>query len=102
MLTNPNGEQTADGYTWSQTNDEVELKLTVASGTKAKYVKVNFGSTKLKITVAGQTLAQGDTGGPVAVDECTYTIQDEGGKRELCVTLGKKNNTTWTQAVIRN
>jgi hypothetical protein len=80
MLTNPNREQTAEGYTWSQTNDEVELKFTVAS----------FGSTKLKVTLAGQTLAQGETGGPVAVDECTYTIHDEGGKRELCVTLGKR------------
>ena len=36
-------EKKENGYTWSQTNDEVEIKISVASCTKAKYVKVKFG-----------------------------------------------------------
>mmetsp|Transcript_11726 Transcript_11726/g.16576 ORF Transcript_11726/g.16576 Transcript_11726/m.16576 type:complete len:348 (+) Transcript_11726:170-1213(+) len=85
------------GYAWSQTGEEVELKFAVASGTKAKYVKVNFGRDSLKVTVAGQTLVNGKTGGLVNKDECTYTIQDddEGKGRELCVTLGKHNSSEW-------
>lgn len=78
-----------DVFTWNQTDDEVEIKFSVASGTKAKYVKVQFALQSLKVTVAGQTLVQGSTGGKVSVTECTYTIQDEGGQRELCVILGK-------------
>mmetsp|Transcript_6818 Transcript_6818/g.9732 ORF Transcript_6818/g.9732 Transcript_6818/m.9732 type:complete len:341 (-) Transcript_6818:919-1941(-) len=92
------GQGTDDlGYAWSQTTEEVELKFAVASGTKAKYVKVNFGRDSLKVTVAGQTLVSGLTGGLVNKDECTYTIQDdeEGKGRELCVTLGKNVASEW-------
>ena len=83
---------------WTQTDDEVEVKFTVASGTKAKYCKVNFGRTTLKVSVAGQTLLQGATFDPLVVDECTFTLQDETGSsgRELCLTLSKaETGKTW-------
>lgn len=84
-------EGIADGYTWSQNNEEVELRFPVSSGTKAKYVKVNFGRSKLKVVVAGQTLLNGSLGGTVQVDDTIFTIEDasSGTGRELCVTLGK-------------
>lgn len=86
--------------TWSQSDDEVEIKFQVASGTKAKYVKVSFAMTTLKVVVAGQTLLQGNTGGNVDVDASTYTLQDVPNARELCVVLGKNNvGTIWPHAV---
>ncbi len=90
-------EGKADGYTWSQNDEEVELRFPVASGTKAKYVKINFGKTKLKVVVAGQTLLNGTLGGTVEVDDSTFTIEDanDGKSKELCVTLGKKEGNTW-------
>jgi hypothetical protein len=90
-------EGKADGYTWSQNEEEVELRFPVASGTKAKYVKVNFGRTTLKVVVAGQTLVNGTLGGTVEVDDSTFTIEDATGgtSKELCVTLGKKEGNTW-------
>jgi len=96
-------ELSENGYKWSQTDDEVEIKIGVASGTKAKYVKVKFGRKSLKVTVAGQTLCDGETWGDVVLDDCTYTIQDdsESGGRELCVTLGKKQSEHWNYAVMR-
>ena len=78
-------------FSWTQSDDEVELCFAVASGTKAKYVKVQFGRDTLKVTLAGQTSIQGKTGGKVLVDESTYTLQDEGKGRELCVVLAKAN-----------
>jgi hypothetical protein len=80
-----------NGYTWAQTDDEVELKFSLPSGTKAKYIKVKFSSKALKITAAGQTLCDGDLWSSVRVDECTYTVQDD----ELCVTLSKKVEENW-------
>lgn len=90
-------EGKAKGYTWSQNHDEVELRFPVSAGTKAKYVKVNFGREKLKVIVAGQTLVNGELGGTVQVDDSTYTIEDanSGTGKELCVTLGKKEGNTW-------
>ena len=98
------GEQEIQGdngtYHWSQTNDDVELRFSVASGTKAKYVKVSFAPLSLKVTVAGQTLMSGDTGGKVAVDDSTYTLEDSCNGKELTVTLGKKiPGTRWSYAV---
>jgi hypothetical protein len=86
---------------WTQTNDEVELKFSVVAGTKSKYCKVQFARTTLKVTVAGQTLVQGTTFDPVSVDDCTFTLQDEGPtNRELCVTLSKiETGRTWAFAV---
>jgi len=76
--------------TWTQTDDEVELKFAVPTGTKSKYCKVVFSRTSLKVSLTGQVLLQGTTFDPVVTDECTYTLQDEGPSgRELCVTLSK-------------
>ena len=88
---------------WTQTDDEVELKFSVASGTKAKYCKVNFARNQLKVAVAGQVLLQGRTFDPLVPDECTYTLQDEAGGRELCLTLTKaETGRTWSFVVANN
>jgi hypothetical protein len=98
-----------NGYKWSQTQEEVELRFVVAPGTKAKYVKVKFGRKTLKVTVAGQTLCDGETWGNVQVDESTYTLQDTTTDqkvqqgRELCITLSKKDvGEMWNFAVMMN
>ena len=101
MMSGTSNEAQENGYKWSQTEDEVELKFAVASGTKAKYCKVKFGPKSLKVTVAGQTLCDGNTWGAIAIDESTYTIQDDpdSSGRELCISLGKKTNEHWTQVI---
>mmetsp|Transcript_29548 Transcript_29548/g.65095 ORF Transcript_29548/g.65095 Transcript_29548/m.65095 type:complete len:350 (-) Transcript_29548:73-1122(-) len=96
----PGGEVDNGEYKWSQTDEEIELKFKVAPGTKSKYVKVNFGRKKVKVTVAGQTLVNGETGGDIIVDESTYTLQDDpDGGRELCITLGKADASNWPYPV---
>lgn len=94
------GETDAGEYKWSQTDEEVELKFSVAKGTKSKYCKVMFGRRQVKVTVAGTTLVKGETGGDIVVDESTYTLQDDpDGGRELCITLGKADQSTWPYPV---
>jgi len=91
------GEADAGTFKWSQTDEEVELKFAVAKGTKSKYIKVNFGRQKIRVTVAGTTLVDGKTGGDIVVDESTYTLQDDpdGNGRELCISLGKADASNW-------
>ena len=102
MMSGASNEGQENGYKWSQTEDEVELRFAVASGTKAKYCKVKFARNSLKVTVAGQTLCDGKTWGTVAVDESTYTIQDDPDSesgRELCISLGKQTHDHWNYAI---
>jgi hypothetical protein len=88
------------GYSWNQTDDEVEIKFDVPAETKAKDVKVNFGKEKIKITVSGELLAEGPTGGKLMIDDCTYTLQDDKGGRELCIVLGKQaEGVIWPCAI---
>jgi hypothetical protein len=87
---------------WSQTKDEVELKLVVPQGTKSKDVKIHFQRTHLSIQVHGVELVEGTTFDPIIVDDCTYTIQNEGPaqQREVCVSLAKANSrVTWSYTV---
>ena len=88
------------GYAWSQTDDEVELKFKCESGVKGKDVQIKFGRTTLKVEISGKTLADGAMGGVIVVDESTYTLQDEGKGRELCIVLTKaEEGRLWPHAV---
>jgi hypothetical protein len=103
----PTPEQQADGYKWEQTNDQVELKFVVPAGTHAKQCQVKFQRSSLRVQVHGETLVEGSTGGSCVVDDCTYTLQDEGSSRpnsdshrELCVVLEKSEpGVVWAHAV---
>jgi CS domain len=81
---------------WTQTNDEMEVKLSIAEAVKAKDCKVVFGRNKLSVSIAGNVQFEGTLFDPIEVDESTYTIQTEGGARELCVHLAKAHSgVTW-------
>lgn len=88
------------GYKWEQTEEEVEIRFTVAADVKAKAVQIKFQHSSLSVKVSGEVLAEGATGGAVIVDECTYTLQDDANnKRELCVILIKNDGRVWAHAV---
>ncbi|KAL3789616.1 hypothetical protein HJC23_003165 [Cyclotella cryptica] len=85
-----------EGYTWSQNDDEVEMRFPIAASAKVKDVKVDFRMKSIKVTVSGQVLLDATLGGDVDPEDSTFTIENgSGGTRELCVTLGKKESYTW-------
>jgi hypothetical protein len=86
-----------DGYSWSQNDDEVEMRFPLEDdGVKAKDVKVDFKMKSLKVSVLGRVLLDATLGGDVDPEDSTFTIEDGNkGGRELCVTLGKKESYTW-------
>jgi len=104
---------TKGNYTWIQTEDEVELKFIVPKETKTKNVAVKFGLRSLKVSLNGmvavdgngdgctnKVLCDGATWDQVDVDGSTFTLQDENGQRELCVSLEKMHGgQTWNDAI---
>jgi len=101
-------------YSWTQTNEDVELKFVVPKETKAKNVKVKFGTKSLKVSLTGiriegensntVLLIEGETWDQIDVDGSTFTLQDEPAAkptgRELCISLEKQNGgQTWNYAV---
>jgi len=98
-------------YTWSQTEDEVEMKFVVPKGTKAKDVKVKFGTKSISVSFLQintehdnneeVVLCNGTTWDTIDIDGSTYTLQDvQPENRELCLSLEKYNSgQTWNYAI---
>jgi CS domain len=103
------------GGCWTQTDDEVEVRLSLGPDVTAKQCQVVLGRSKLKISIAGKVQCEGTLFDPIDVDESTYTIHTEKGslsqqqqshqqqvvveeqqQRELCVHLAKAHGrVTW-------
>jgi len=83
--------------TWTQKDDEVELKLSIPAELKSKDCKVTFKKHQLTVVVNNDTKVEGTLFGAVIPDECTYTIENMSAGRELCITLTKADEgTTWS------
>jgi hypothetical protein len=87
---------------WTQSSDEVELKLPVNADIKAKDCQVIFKRQSLKVSVRNVVQLEGTLFGSVVPDDCTYTIesgvlQDGDNGRELCITVTKaEEGMTWS------
>jgi hypothetical protein len=85
---------------WTQTDEDVEIKFMVAEHVKAKDCKITFGRNTLKVVVNDDTLLQGTLFDPTEADEGTFTIQNTAAGRELCITLVKAvTDRTWSMVV---
>jgi hypothetical protein len=90
-----------EGYTWSQTQEDVEVVVPLPEGMRAKRCKVVFGVRRLKVVVpaagaeaeaAPYELLIDPLFGKIAPDDSTWTVSD--GK--LVVTLEKiKAKAVW-------
>lgn len=87
--------------TWTQSDEDVELKLAVDSNVTAKQVQITFSRQSVSVIVSGQTLLHGKPFDAIQADDSTYTLQGSTPEsRELCVTLAKaQEGRTWSWAV---
>jgi CS domain len=97
---------------WTQTQDEIELKVPLTEGSgggsvvKAKDCQVLFKRQSLKVLVGNVVKVEGTLFGSIVPDDCTYTIETGGGGgggggRELCITLTKaEERMTWSWVIM--
>jgi len=87
-----------DGYTWSQTEDEVEILIAAPAGTKGKDVKAKFGSSTLSVAVgSGGTAIAINLFSKVTPDGCTWQMSDG----NVAVTLEKATEGETWPALLR-
>mmetsp|Transcript_304 Transcript_304/g.994 ORF Transcript_304/g.994 Transcript_304/m.994 type:complete len:153 (+) Transcript_304:54-512(+) len=86
---------------WLQDRDEqVVLKLRVATGTKGRAVRVDFKSASLKVAVNAEVCMDGTLSAQVLPDECEWQLDDDAeGGRELVVTLRKASPGWWDRVL---
>lgn len=91
-LTSGGGE----GYTWTQTSEEVEVVIPVAAGVKAREVHVKYGVGSLLARVGGSDpVLDAQLEGRIRPDESSWSISGDGDSRTLQITLEKQTPGPW-------
>jgi hypothetical protein len=84
----------SEGYTWSQTLGEVEVRVKAPTGTTKKDVKAEFRRGALKVTFGKDAPAiDKKLAGFVQVDGCTWTINTN--QAIVTFTLEKEKEGDW-------
>jgi len=84
-------------YTWSQTEDEVEVTVTAQEGTDftKKDIFAEYHKTRVVLRVQGAEILNGNTPAPIDPDECTWQInRHTGAPTFVSVALKKKKRST--------
>ena len=90
---NLGGGGSTDKYTWTQTSDEVEVRVPIAVGTTKRDVRVLFAADALAVRVGGAIVLEGRPCRALAPDDCGWQFEDAGGARWLTLALAKKSPT---------
>lgn len=96
----PNAGNGADlpTYSWTQTLEEVELRVPLPMVVKGKDVVVEIGKKHLKVGLKGHPLIiDGDFPKDVKLDESTWVLQD---KKALLLNIEKVNKMEWWNRLV--
>jgi hypothetical protein len=88
-------EKKEDGYTWSQTEDELEVVVPLPTSVSSKDVNVRFLPQKMLIKCQKEPLLSLELFEHVDPDGCTWTIDRKGDDVNLVVTLEKVEQALW-------
>ena len=99
-------EKEGDDFRWSQSVDDVELRVPVDGTTTSKTLDVKFGANSLSVNVKTGVSPMSNEkigwekvklGGPVIIDDCTWSLEKKGEGKELVISLGKQTGgITWS------
>merc|ERR1719183_419300 len=72
---------------WQQKGEEIQVRFPLDQPATKKDISVKFKSSSLSVSVRGESLLDGNLGGKVEVDDCTWCLTP--AKDELQVMLTK-------------
>merc|ERR1712004_59277 len=91
----PNAGNGADleKYKWTQTLEEIELKVPLPMAVKARDVVFDIQKKHLKIGLKGHPLIiDGELDGLIKIEDCAWVLED---KRTLVFNIEKVNKMSW-------
>ena len=95
----------AEKYSWTQTLDDADVRVSVPPGTKAKQISCEFTKNTFEFYVKnpeaangkGEPVIVGEFFAPIAVDECYWTLEDGA---VVSVFLQKQKGMVWWPHVL--
>jgi len=92
-------EQEAEGYSWTQTNDEIEIRVKIPATPKPT---VTFRPMTLRVSVGCDVKVALELYARVDMDGCTWTLEtnkDKQNEKVLVITCEKSECVTWPRIV---
>merc|ERR1711976_858340 len=87
-------------YTWTQTLNELDVRITVPQETSGKMCEVILTKTRIKVSLKGQLpIVDGELHAPI-IDHM-WTLETEGQKKLLVINLTKFKGMNWWSSVIK-
>ena len=89
---------------WTQQLADLELKVPMPAGTKAKNLVVDILKSKIKVGIKGSPPAlEGELHKRVIIDDCFWTLEDapgSDGSKEIVIALQKEDKQCWWKCVV--
>lgn len=99
-MPNPGNGGSTDNYSWTQTLDEVDLRVEVPVHTKGRHLNVDVGKTKILIGIKGEKpLIDGEL--EAEITESMWTLESEDGKKYICINMDKRKGMCWWKRVVK-
>jgi len=84
-----------EGYSWTQTDDEIEVKLSFPTKATSKEIKVKFHSKSITVVYQGNEKLKIDLFARIDVDGCTWTLEKSPSEKKLVITCEKSEALSW-------
>jgi hypothetical protein len=84
-----------DGYSWTQTEEELEVAVPLPKDAVAKDVKVKFLSQSIELSCKKETLVAIRLFEKVDVDGCTWTVDKSKDDLSIVVSMEKVEQAFW-------
>lgn len=96
-------EQAKLPYKWTQTIQDLDITIGVASNLRGKDIVVDMTKTKLKVGVKGQeAFIDGPLPHEIHPSESTWTLEPTTSGKDISIHLDKTNKQQWWASVTTN
>lgn len=93
---------TCENYVWTQTLDEVEVRVEVPTNIRGRHCVVNLTRKHATIGLKGATpLIDGDFKADINAEDSLWTLETEGDRKFIVINLEKYKGMCWWDCVIQ-
>ncbi|XP_075494252.1 protein BOBBER 1-like [Primulina tabacum] len=86
-------------YCWGQSLQEVNITVSVPSGTKSRFIVCEIKKQYIKVGLKGRPpVIEGDLFHPVKVEDCFWSLEDQ---KSVSILLTKKNQMEWWKYLVK-
>lgn len=94
-----NGGST-DTYTWTQSLDDVDMRVEVPINTKGKHLKVEVEKSRIFVGIKGEKpIIDGELEAEVV--ETMWTLETDDNKKFVCINMDKRVGLCWWKRVVK-